>query len=261
LREAALGDVERAHDFEAAGDGVLELDRRLHLLHQHAVDAVADAELLLVGLDVDVARALLDRVEEDGVDEADDRRALGLLLQLHEVDVVTIDGEIDLFLGELREHVVVVRGAAGVVGALDRGDDPGLRGHDRLDVEAREELDVVDGVEVRRIGHGHDERRAGARERDDLVLLADLARDELDEVGLHLVLVQVDRGDAVLGREEMGDFPVGNVAELCQGVAEVRAVLALLFLRLAELLEADELLADEELAEAVGGRHPVVHGE
>ena len=34
--------------------------RRLHHLVQHAVDAEADAEGLLVGLDVDVGRALLD---------------------------------------------------------------------------------------------------------------------------------------------------------------------------------------------------------
>ena len=32
-----------------------QLERRLHLLVEHAVDAVADAERLLVGLDVDVA--------------------------------------------------------------------------------------------------------------------------------------------------------------------------------------------------------------
>ena len=37
---------------------VLELDRRLHDLVEHAVDAEADAEHLLVRLDVDVARPL-----------------------------------------------------------------------------------------------------------------------------------------------------------------------------------------------------------
>ena len=47
------------------GDRVLQLQRRLHHLVQHAVDAVADAEVLLVRLDVDVAGALLDRVEQD----------------------------------------------------------------------------------------------------------------------------------------------------------------------------------------------------
>ena len=39
-----------------------------------AVDAVADDDLLLLRLDVDVARALLHRLEEERVDPADDRR-------------------------------------------------------------------------------------------------------------------------------------------------------------------------------------------
>ena len=60
LRQAPLGDVERRHDLDARGDGVLELERRLHDLFEHAVDAVADAEHLLEGLEVDVAGAPLD---------------------------------------------------------------------------------------------------------------------------------------------------------------------------------------------------------
>jgi hypothetical protein len=88
LRQAALGDVERAHDLERARDRVLQLERRAHLLDEHAVDAVADAELLLVGLDVDVARALLDGVEQDRVAEADDGRVLRGLLEVADVDVV-----------------------------------------------------------------------------------------------------------------------------------------------------------------------------
>ena len=44
LRQAALGDVELRHDLEARGDRVLQLQRRLHHLVEHAVDAVADAE-------------------------------------------------------------------------------------------------------------------------------------------------------------------------------------------------------------------------
>ena len=47
--------------------------RRVHRLEEDAVDAVADLERLFLGLDVDVAGALLDRVEDQVVDEADDR--------------------------------------------------------------------------------------------------------------------------------------------------------------------------------------------
>ena len=44
---------------------------------QHAVDAIADAELVLERLDVDVRRPQLERLGQDLVDELDDRRVLG----------------------------------------------------------------------------------------------------------------------------------------------------------------------------------------
>jgi hypothetical protein len=45
LRQAPLGDVEARHDLHARRDRVLQLQRRLHHLVEHAVDAVADAEV------------------------------------------------------------------------------------------------------------------------------------------------------------------------------------------------------------------------
>ena len=49
---------------------------RLHQVAEHAVDAVADARALLVGLDVDVAGPVADRRQERDVDQVDDRAAL-----------------------------------------------------------------------------------------------------------------------------------------------------------------------------------------
>ena len=104
---------------------------------------------------MDVARALLDGVEQDHVDELDDGRVLARLLQLHQVDVVGVGGEIDLGLVEAGHDLVV--GGANVVVALDGREDGALARDDRLHVEAGEELQIVDGVQVRRIRHGHDE--------------------------------------------------------------------------------------------------------
>jgi hypothetical protein len=73
LRHAALGDVQVRHDLQAAGDGGGHARRGVHHLEQLAVDAEADLELLLAGLDVDVAGALLDGGLDDVVDVADDR--------------------------------------------------------------------------------------------------------------------------------------------------------------------------------------------
>ena len=46
---------------------------------------------------------------------------------------------------------------------------------------------------------------------------------------------------------------VGDEAQLGERVAEAGAFSALLFLGLAQLLQADQLLADEQLADAVAG--------
>ena len=59
------------------------------------------------------------------------------------------------------------------------------------------------------------------RETGMIGAFAHLARDELEDLGVDLVLVEVDRGDAVLLREEARDLLVGDVAELGQRVAEV----------------------------------------
>ena len=83
LRQALLGDVEPRHDLDARdqqrGDGALGLQH----LAQHAVDAEAHHEAVLVGLDVDVGGVFLDRLRQHRVDQADDRRVV-LALQRSE---------------------------------------------------------------------------------------------------------------------------------------------------------------------------------
>ena len=84
LRQPLLGDVQVAENLDARHDGRLEaldLRRHRHVL-QHAVNAVADAELVLERLEVDVRGPQLDRVPQDLVDEADDRGVLGRAVQV-----------------------------------------------------------------------------------------------------------------------------------------------------------------------------------
>ena len=104
LRQALLGDVELRHDLDARRDRVAELHRRRHHVVEDAVDAEPDAELLLVRLDVDVARALLDRRHQHQVHEPDDRRFAALPLERRDVDLL-----------ELLEHLDVVADDLGAV--------------------------------------------------------------------------------------------------------------------------------------------------
>src|SRR3954453_8127698 len=77
LRDAFLGDVELRHDLDARNDGaVVALVDRIERFVEHAVDAVLDDDFVVSRLDVNVRGAALDGVEDDGVDQLDDRRRL-----------------------------------------------------------------------------------------------------------------------------------------------------------------------------------------
>ena len=111
-------------------------------LAQHAVDAEAHAHLAALGLEVDVGGALLDRLGDDRVDELDDRRVLGGLVDLGDVR--------DLVLAlrdRLRDRVVEpAHPPDQCVDVVRRGDHGAhlVTGH---------QLQVVEREHVRRIGH------------------------------------------------------------------------------------------------------------
>ncbi len=76
LRRARLGDVHVAHHLDAHRHRrPVGLVQRADLA-QHAVDAVADAQEVLLRLEVDVGGIALDRVGEQGVDQAHHRLAV-----------------------------------------------------------------------------------------------------------------------------------------------------------------------------------------
>ena len=54
-------------------------------LAEHAVDAVADGEVAVDGLEVDVGGALLDALADERVDELDDRRVVGRVAQVDDL--------------------------------------------------------------------------------------------------------------------------------------------------------------------------------
>ena len=197
---------------------------------------------------MDVAGALLDRRHQHHVDEPHDRRFFALLRERFGADLFELLEDLDVFARGERLHLlealarelecagarrILLAGRRAVAGgrrgalAVVLGDGVGdgrFRRHDRLDVVARHELDVVHGEHVGRIGHRNRQRRAGAAERDDLVLLRGLGRNELDDREVDLELREVDRRDAVLLAEKGGDFLVLHEAHLDQVVAELPPV-------------------------------------
>ena len=108
LRQPALRDIEVGHDLQPRDHRRLHPLRGRHHLVHHAVDAEPDAEILLVGLPVQVGCPAPDRVEQHLVDELHDRRALGGVAQLDRLGLARRLVFQDLHGGivELGEHVV-----------------------------------------------------------------------------------------------------------------------------------------------------------
>ena len=266
LRHAALGDVELRHDLEARDQRRLELHRRLHDFLQRAVDAVADADVVLEALEVDVRRAALHRIREDGVDQLDDRRVLHLRLERGRGDVLFLLLE-DLDVA-FRRHVVDDAHQVGdltvhrrFVDLLDRALERELAPDDGEDVVARDELEILEHAEVRRVGHRDGERASVPLEREDECFIARSPGIELGDARIDLEAREIHGRHLVLPREDLRELGLLDEAELDEVVADARAVLLLLLERLFELLARDEPLAHEEIAESFWGGDRSGHEE
>ncbi len=219
---------------------------------QDSVNPEAHAHFFFVRLDVNVAGAPLDGVGQDQVHQLDDGRFLGRAFQLGEVHLLFFGGEFQVrgFLaGEVLHHLGEFFFALRL--AVELGDgfgDGGLRGHHRLDVEAGHELDVVHREDVGGIGHRDGQRRADARKRNDLVADRGILRDQLDDGGIHFVILQIDGGNAVLAGKHTRNLIIADEAELHQTRPQPAAARLLMFQGLPELVGRDQVFLDQYFA-------------
>ena len=180
LRQAALGDVQVGHDLEARDHRQGQvLGRRRHLV-ERAVHAVADLELGLERLEMNVAGAVLDRLEQDQVHEADDR---GLVGQARHHRRVVGDRHLADFLGDLlvRAQLLEDVGDALVllgVELLDGLLDLRRVGHHQLDVLLDDEAQLVDAAGVQRVHQGDLQRGIRQAHRQALIHARRLGRDQ-----------------------------------------------------------------------------------
>ena len=200
LRQPLLGDVQPGHDLDAADDRQREpVDlRRQVLLLQQPVDPVADADALLLRLDVDVRRPLVRRLHQNLVHQLDDGRLLRRLRHLavvglerfEELDVVLLA---PCLLGQRRDGV-----AADAEVLLDEPGDLAVRGQHRHDVQAGERLQLVEGVHVERVAGGDDEGAAVPGDGHQVLAVDELLRHGREHVRGDLGVRQVDEFEAEL---------------------------------------------------------------
>src|SRR5207302_4682710 len=74
LRYTPLGDVHLRHDFEARDERRLDVLRHRHRLMENTVHAIADSKPAAIRLDMDIGSAFLDRLLNNRIGHADDRR-------------------------------------------------------------------------------------------------------------------------------------------------------------------------------------------
>ena len=173
LGQAPLGDVQVGHDLHARDDTAGHAPRHRRHVLQHAVDAKAHAQLALVGGQVHVGGAALDRLGDDLVDELDRGGVVGAGAQIdHFSALALLLGLACLGLGDdVLETVKPGDQRSDVLRWRDRHADL-IAGHDRH---------VVDGEHVGRVGH-RDQQRPLVRERHRHRLIA-LGGGRGDEVG------------------------------------------------------------------------------
>ena len=160
--------------------------------------------------------------------------------------------DLGLFVIEGVQHLAVLD--ASVVVAFDRALDR-TRWRDRgADVESGDELDLVDGDEVGRVGHREREGVAVATDRDDVVLRGQDRRQDARHVGRDLDFCGIDDRESVLLAEELDQPLLGETGGGDQRRRDRAPSVAHPGLGGDEILAADEPLAQEEVAQPAAGR-------
>ena len=245
---APLGDVHAAHDLDAGDDGGQQADVIEHLLHQHAVNAVADPHLLFQRVQMNVTGSLTDGLLDDGAHQLHD----GGVVQLHLLLGVQLGGLQLLLLLLLG---VLLRGAHGLVIAevlVQHGVDLRRGGDAGVDHVVGDDGDVVLGVHVQRVAHGQDQRVGAAlvqRHRQHAVAAEHRAADQPDDLRVDLDPPQVDAGNVQLHAQHVDDVLLGGKAQLGQTVAQPLAALFLQLQRLAQLVVRDDVTLHQQRAQ------------
>ena len=205
LRQAALGDVELGQDLDARDHRGRQPRRRCAGLAQPAVDAVAHAQMVARGLDVDVRGVQAQGVGEQLVDQPHHRCLLGGADQVLDVGA-ELAGQIlaDVVDDPLQRRLPGVPVARiGLLQVLQRHDH---RHHAALDREP----DRLDRVAVAGVGHGQPDRVVGRPHRQDGGVLAGSAARPVGEQRLARQVVGTHQLEIVVARYRLGPVAAGD---------------------------------------------------
>ncbi len=214
---------------------------------QYAVDAVANPQVVFLRLEVDVGGAIPHRLRYQEVHGADDGR-LG-------DDVGREAGRRRRF-GLRRRNLtyLLLDLAADPVAEVDRLLDVVGGGHGRQDRLARAGLQVLDDLDIRRVGHHYDDGVAGGIQRHEGVAAGVLLRHVTQGLGVHTVALEVDEGNVELEAQHHGDVLLADEPFRHQKLAHPDVLRSRLLDDAVDLLGRQEAGIDEHLAEHLQAR-------
>src|SRR3954452_13368566 len=100
--------------------------------------------------------------------------------------------------------------------SVDGGGDVALGGDDWLDLDAGERTNVVDGKDVRGVGHGHEELAVLEPDRQRVVTTADVGGHRGDGRAVEWVVTEVDELQPDLLRQGSDQLALGQDTALDQ---------------------------------------------
>ena len=255
LRPAAFGDIEFREDLDARKDGTQQPSRRVVAFDETTVYAVADADPVFEGLDVDVAGPQLNRLGDDEAAELDDRRIRRFLCGSRGGLFHGRFGEVDRRVGEFLEHRVGALAVGEAVVAIDRLHDLLPRGEAHLDVAVEDEAELLLQFHVGGVARGQSKGAAHFGEREDRVFTGHALGEQFDHILRHGHASEVDDLQPVGLAEDIHHLVGWGVAELDDLVVHLRAGCARHAGRLRQLLGTDDPLGNQEFGKRVGDGH------
>ncbi len=195
---------------------------------------------------MDVGGAVLGRLEDHGVDEPNERRVGDAVVDLEVVGLLLLD-QPELLL----DHGAGAEGLRGTDEAAELGLDVLAAGDADVEWEARREAELVDRVDVRRVGD-RDAKRAvveEVRDRDDA--LQNVERHLLRSLVVDRVDCEIDERQLEAGRERTRDALAGRDALIEDRLGQ-RAALLGAATDERELVGRDEARRGQEIDHELG---------
>jgi len=210
---------------------------------QHAIDAEANLQIAFLRFDMNVRRVHLQGVFEQGLQQPHNGR---FFCRLSGRQGAEIDDIVAEFVGQVTRQLADFFSAA--IDPVDELQQRTFVRHRQFDFAIQVVDDFVEGEQVGRIGHRHQNPVFALFEHNGAETASQLFRQKAHNLGPDMHLAQVEIGNLQLACNRAGDFILGDETMLDQYAAKFASGLLLFRERFHELLLRNQLLLYQKIA-------------